>query len=134
MTSPSASRRTALLLVDHGSRLAEANRVLEDIAEALRKERRFDYVATAHMDLARPTVAEGLRQCLESGAEEIVVAPCFLVPGRHSAADIPRLVAEATPAGCKPRIAIAEPLGAHRGVIEAVAARAKEALGSECDL
>ena len=58
--------RKALLLVDHGSRLDAANRVLEEIADALRLEGRFDFVATAHMDLAPPTVAVGLRRCVES--------------------------------------------------------------------
>ena len=53
---------------------------------------RFDERTVAHMELAKPSLAEGLARCAASGASEVVVCPYFLGPGRHTSRDIPRLV------------------------------------------
>ena len=47
------------------------------------------------MELAEPSIAAGVRSCVEAGATEVVVFPYMLSPGKHSTRDIPRMVAEA---------------------------------------
>ncbi|MCZ7686866.1 MAG: hypothetical protein M5U28_52225 [Sandaracinaceae bacterium] len=84
----------ALLLVDHGSRLAEANAQLDALA-ALVRARTGGIVRLAHLELASPTIAEGFEACVADGAAEVVVVPVFLAPGRHAGEDIPRIAAEA---------------------------------------
>jgi len=74
--------------------LVEANRMLEDVARMLRAMT-TDPVYTAHMELARPTIAEAFDAAVADGAEEVFVFPYFLSPGRHSRRDIPRMCAEA---------------------------------------
>jgi uroporphyrin-III C-methyltransferase len=95
--SPSASpASTAILLIDHGSRLYEANAMLHDVAALVAETAGVDtIVQPAHMELAEPTIAQGFATCVERGAREIVAVPYMLSPGRHSTQDIPRLVAEA---------------------------------------
>jgi sirohydrochlorin ferrochelatase len=110
----------AILLVDHGSRRAEANAVLEQVAERVRRRRPGWIVRAAHMELAAPTLAEAFDACVAEGAAEIVVHPYFLAPGRHSSDDIPRLVAEASRRHPRVRVRISEPLGVHDRVIDAV--------------
>jgi sirohydrochlorin ferrochelatase len=89
--------RTAIIIVDHGSRRPESNRLLEDVARAFaaRFAGQYDIVEPAHMDLAEPTIAAAYARCVERGAGRIVVLPYFLGPGKHRTTDIPRLTAEA---------------------------------------
>ncbi|MCA9617054.1 MAG: hypothetical protein KC586_30040, partial [Myxococcales bacterium] len=54
----------ALLLVDHGSRRAEANALLGQIAALVAARRPELVVEVAHMELAPPTVAEAFAACV----------------------------------------------------------------------
>jgi sirohydrochlorin ferrochelatase len=113
-----------ILLVDHGSRAAEANAVVERVAEALGRRRPDAIVEVAHMELAEPSIATGLARCAARGADDVVVCPYFLASGRHSRDDIPKLVADARAAHPGLRVAIAEPLGFDERLVELVLARA----------
>jgi len=123
--SPGVSR--AVLLVDHGSRRAEANAVLDDIAELLHPLLPARAIRVAHMELAEPTVAQGIDACVAAGADEVTVVPYFLGPGSHAARDIPRLVEAAAARHPGLRVRVAEPLGVHERLAELVALRVAEA-------
>lgn len=115
----------ALILVDHGSAVEEANALLEDVAGRIRASAGspFDIVEHCHMELCAPSVKDAFARCVSAGATEITVHPYFLVPGRHSKSDIPRMVAEA--ARDFPGIShrVTEPLGLHDKIIEVVLER-----------
>lgn len=115
-----------LLIVDHGSRRAEANAQLEDIAARVRVRAPGAAVAIAHMELAPPDIATGFAALVAQGATEIHVLPYFLSDGRHSREDIPRIVGEA--AAPHPRVTwrIAAPLGPHDLLAELLLVRARE--------
>ncbi|MEM6955616.1 MAG: CbiX/SirB N-terminal domain-containing protein [Myxococcota bacterium] len=113
----------ALLLVDHGSRRAEANENLLHAAEAVRECAPDLPVFAAHMELAEPTIAEAFAECAAAGAEEVIVFPWFLARGRHVREDIPRLCAEAAEAHGL-RNLVAEPFGVHRLLAELALERA----------
>lgn len=85
----------AILLIDHGSKREAANQMLEDVAKVLRGVARDYCVEIAHMELAKPTIADGFKACVKRGAKEVVAVPYMLSPGRHSTEDIPRMVEEA---------------------------------------
>jgi len=120
--------KRAVLLVDHGSRRAEANALLETLARALGSH--VDRVVkTAHLEAAEPDIAQGIDACVAEGAQAITVLPCFLAPGRHTVADVP---AQATAAAARHpgvTVRVAEPLGSHPLVIEILRARLAEAEG-----
>jgi len=103
--------KRAIIIVDHGSRAAEANEVLEEIARALRGMT-TDPVYVAHMDLVEPTIAQAFDSAVRDGADHVFVFPCFLAPGRHSRQDIPRMCAEAAARHTSVRWHCAEPFGA----------------------
>lgn len=115
----------AFLLVDHGSRAAEANESLGEVV-ALVQSRVGEGIVVlgAHMELASPSVAEGVAEAVKAGAKEIVVVPYFLAPGRHSRKDIPALVSEASAAHPSVLFVVAEPLGPHPLLAELVLLRA----------
>ncbi|MFP6605554.1 MAG: CbiX/SirB N-terminal domain-containing protein [Myxococcota bacterium] len=121
------SSKPAILLVDHGSRRAEANAQLESIAQQLRERDPERIVRIAHMELASPTIDEGLANCVEAGATEIVVHPYMLAPGRHSREDIPALAARAAAAHPGITVRVSEPLGVHEKLIDVVLSRVDEA-------
>jgi sirohydrochlorin ferrochelatase len=89
--------KTGIIIVDHGSRLDQSNRMLEDLAGlfAARFSDRYQIVEPAHMELAEPSIATAYARCAVRGAERIVVCPFFLGPGKHWTSDIPRLTADA---------------------------------------
>lgn len=86
----------ALLIVAHGSRRQQSNDEVINIANQLRsyKQHGFDIVEHAFLELATPQIADGIEQCVKSGAKEIVVSPYFLNSGKHVTEDIPNIIAE----------------------------------------
>jgi sirohydrochlorin ferrochelatase len=84
-----------ILLVDHGSRKREANEMLGDVEKLVQTMAGSDVIVRhAHMELAEPTIAQGIASCIEAGAREVIVFPYMLSPGKHSTSDIPRMVGE----------------------------------------
>ena len=94
------SMRTGIIIVDHGSRREESNRMLEEIAAlfARRFQEMYEIVEPAHMEIAEPSIATAYDRCVKRGAERVVVCPFFLGPGKHWTQDIPRLAYEAAQA------------------------------------
>jgi sirohydrochlorin ferrochelatase len=115
---------TAILIVDHGSRRQEANDMLEDIGEIVKKQRPGLIVHIAHMELAEPTIADGVRSCIADGATEIIVHPYMLSPGRHATSDIPDLAREAAADHPQVSIRVTGPLGLHDKLGEVILERA----------
>ncbi len=114
----------ALLIVDHGSTLDEANRMLEDVAGVVRRKRPGLIVHIAHMELSRPTLEEGVEACVRDGASEVVVHPYMLSPGRHATRDIPAMVERAAAGFPGVAFRVTGPLGIHDKIGEVVLERA----------
>ena len=86
----------AILLIDHGSKRAEANEMLACMANLVQAMvGPAVIVEHAHMELAEPDIPAGFAACVERGATDVIAFPYMLSPGRHSTSDIPRLCAEA---------------------------------------
>ncbi|EIE19197.1 CbiX-domain-containing protein [Coccomyxa subellipsoidea C-169] len=108
VSSPTADD-VAVVLVDHGSKRAEANEMLEEFATLNLSSRQR--VEIAHMELAEPSIGTAVSRCASEGFRKIVIAPYFLSRGRHITSDIPALVAEAQKAHPEVECVIAEPIG-----------------------
>lgn len=118
--------KPAILLVDHGSRRAAANEQLETLAERVRAREPGRTVAIAHLELAPPTIADGLASCAAAGAREVIVHPFFLAPGNHTTHDIPRLVEEAARRHPGLRVRVSAALGLHEKIVDVVLERVEE--------
>lgn len=116
-------QNTALLVVDHGSKRSEANDMLIDITNMIQNRSDFP-VYFAHMELATPSIAEGVQSCVDGGAKHIVVVPFFLSPGRHSTTDIPQLTAEAIKRFPEVSYEVRPPIGTHPRIIDVILDRA----------
>lgn len=129
MAEASNGSRTAIILIDHGSKVAAANELLERVAERLREKGEAELVEVAHMELAEPTLEQAFQRCKERGAARVIVVPYFLAEGRHAGQDIPRMAAEAAAAHPELEWTVAEPLGLDDRMVSLVARRAAEAAG-----
>lgn len=114
-----------IIIVDHGSRREESNRVVVETAAAFarRFETLFAIVEPAHMELAEPTIAQAYARCAERGATRIVVVPFFLGPGKHWSQDIPQLTAAAAAVFPATRALVADPLGPDDLLLQLLARR-----------
>jgi sirohydrochlorin ferrochelatase len=83
--------KRALLIVAHGSRREASNDEVRELTKVIagKAGARFIIVATAFLELATPSIPDGIEQCIQAGANEVVVLPYFLSAGRHVAHDIP---------------------------------------------
>ena len=86
----------SLLIIAHGSRRAASNDEVRQLAGQVRAQpgQAYDHVETAFLELAEPSIPEGLAALAAKGATEIVAFPYFLAAGTHVANDIPEAIAE----------------------------------------
>jgi sirohydrochlorin ferrochelatase len=114
-----------ILIVDHGSRKSEANEMLGSVADLIQTMAGSDVVVRyAHMELADPTIAAGFSSCVQGGATDVTVFPYMLSPGRHSTADIPRMVADVARAFPDVSYSVTPAFGLHEKLAEVVLERA----------
>ena len=129
--------KNGIIIVDHGSRREESNRMLEEVATLFAKRfaQMYEIVEPAHMELAEPSIATAYGKCVARGASRIVVCPFFLGPGKHWTADIPRLAAEAAQLHPDTEYHVTMPLGIDDLILELLAKRVNFCVEQEyrCD-
>src|SRR4051812_4331381 len=118
--------QTALLLIAHGSRRAEANADLEFVAAELRARGRYGIVRVSYLELADPNIEAGGVQCVEAGATDVILLPYFLSPGVHVVEDLTEARDKLSERFPRVRFVLAEPLGRHPLLVEVVEQRADE--------
>lgn len=86
----------ALLLIAHGSRRDASNDEVRALTVALARAAgdAFDAVDCAFLELAEPSIPDGIEHMIRQGADQVVVLPYFLAAGRHVSEDIPAALAE----------------------------------------
>jgi sirohydrochlorin ferrochelatase len=121
----------AILLIDHGSRRDAANEMMDCMANLVQEMAGRDVVVRyAHMELAEPSIAAGVRQCVDAGATELIVFPYMLSPGKHSTGDIPRMVAKAAEPYPTLEVRVTSAFGVHEKLAELILGRAGVAIAN----
>jgi sirohydrochlorin ferrochelatase len=119
--------KTALLLIAHGSREAQANADLHHLAEVLRRRGEFAAVEASFLELAEPDIDGGAARCVAAGADGVVLVPYFLSAGVHVRRDLTAARERLAVRYPEVRFRLAEPLGRHPLLADVVAERAREA-------
>ena len=103
----------SLLIVAHGSRREKSNEEVRQLAEriAVNTQSGFDEVTAAFLELAIPSIPEGLEACIQRGATDVIVFPYFLAAGRHVVEDIPQEISPVTNKHPEVKVQIAPHLG-----------------------
>lgn len=86
----------ALLIIAHGSRRPESNDEIRALARkvAAQSGETYSHVSSAFLELAEPSIPNGIQQCINQGATSVTIMPFFLSAGRHVVNDVPELVRE----------------------------------------
>jgi len=124
--SRTGNSRKALVLVAHGSRRETSNDEVRELTRNLSAvDNSFRHVACAFLELAEPSIPDGLRKVISAGADEVVVLPYFLSAGRHVVTDIPAEVAVVQAEHPGIPIRVAPYLGAAEGVVQILLQQAR---------
>ncbi|RMG56137.1 MAG: cobalamin biosynthesis protein CbiX [Gammaproteobacteria bacterium] len=109
----------AVVLVAHGSRREASNEEVRSMARQM-AERSGRPVVAAFLELAEPSIPDGIVQVIDAGADEVVVVPHFLSAGRHVSEDIPAEVERARALRPDARIRLADYLGRSERLLDAL--------------
>jgi len=112
----------SLLIIAHGSRRAASNDEVRQLAERVRAQagQAYDQIETAFLELAEPSIPEGLAALAAQGATDIVAFPYFLAAGTHVAQDIPEAIAEFSAAHPQVTVRLTPHLGASATLPDAI--------------
>lgn len=116
-------KKTAILLMGHGSRVAAANDALHAIATMVRENSGCEIVEVAFREQHSPNIQKGIDACVEQGAERVLLYPYFLYAGAHVLEDLPEEMDEAIGRYPQLMMTLGEPLGVHPKLGEIVCER-----------
>lgn len=122
------TEKTALLIMAHGSRIADANDAALQIAAMVQEITGFQIVEVAFRELHEPDIQTGIDTCVARGAERILLMPYFLFMGAHVQSDLPEEIEIAQKRHPGLVLAMGSHLGVHHKIAEVEAERVSEAM------
>ena len=120
--------KTAILMMAHGSRIAEANDAAREVATMVQEMTGFEIVEVSFRELHEPNIQQGIDTCVARGAERILLMPYFLFMGAHVQHDLPEEIEEAKKRHPALVMEMGSHLGAHRKLAEIETERIGESL------
>ncbi|MFC3749278.1 sirohydrochlorin chelatase [Paenibacillus sp. GCM10012306] len=117
-----------VLLVGHGSRVAEGNDELRAFANLLARRRPELKFETCFIELAGPSIAKGIENCVQGGATAIYVVPIILFAAGHSKLDIPQAIDQAKARYPGVDFIYGRPIGVQDRAVEILLDRISEAV------
>jgi sirohydrochlorin ferrochelatase len=88
------SNKKAIILLGHGSRVPEAGKHMEKVADGLKRRYGYHMVEVCYMSRLGPHFPEIFEKCVAAGAVDVMVIPYFLHDGLHLVLDIPEMMQE----------------------------------------
>ena len=121
--------KTAILIMAHGSRIAEANDAAREVAAMVKEMTGHEIVEVSFRELHEPNIQQGIDACVAKGAERILLMPYFLFMGAHVLHDLPEEIEEAQ----KRHPGLVMEMGSHLGVHRKQAEIEAERIGESLD-
>ena len=112
----------------HGSRSPEAKAQFLQIIDALKRQYDTTLVLPSFMELAEPRLQAAMLQAVESGAQEVLVIPCFLFQGMHIKDDIPAMLDALASTHPGVTVRFGRPIGPDPRIADILVDRVKEFL------
>ncbi|MDL4842243.1 sirohydrochlorin chelatase [Aquibacillus rhizosphaerae] len=116
----------AVLYICHGSRMKEAAQEAIDFVEKTMKLVDTPIQEYCFLELASPSILEGVDQCVKQGASKIAVIPVLLLTAGHAKKDIPEELERAQKVYNQVEFTYGKPLGVQEKMIDVLAERMKE--------
>ena len=107
-----------ILLISHGSRSLKTKKQIKALVKKLRSRLDTPIVEYAFLELASPSIPEGIKNCVKKGAKEVIVLLNFLNAGRHVNHDIPQIIRATKKNYPRIPIRLTNPVGQHERVVE----------------
>ncbi len=117
------------LVVGHGTREIAGQLQLLDLAEKLASLLAPAPVQPAFLELASPSIHDGVKQLANLGVEQFVTIPVLLFTAGHALEDIPLAVNDAAQRNGITSIGQSASLELHPAIVQLSAARFQESLG-----
>jgi len=108
----------AILLISHGSRFTETEQEVREFVVQLKQQSDISIIEYAFLEIAHPSIPEGIEICVEKGATKVVILLNFLNAGKHVDEDIPRIVDEARSKYPDVTFTITQPVGKHDQIVK----------------
>lgn len=116
-----------ILLIGHGSPDADGNAEYMQFAHDLGVHLGVT-VQPCFLELAAPSIAAGIGQCVAAGAQRLAVLPLFLGAAGHQKNDVPSLLSQAHAHYPEVALHYGTPIGAQYQLVRVLEQRATEAL------
>ncbi|MFC0558165.1 sirohydrochlorin chelatase [Halalkalibacter alkalisediminis] len=118
----------AILYIGHGSRVQAGNEELYHFVEKAKAAHpNVAIQECCFLELAEPTIQEGVEVCVKKGATNIAVVPVLLLTAMHAKVDIPEAIAEMKKQYPAVSFSYGRPIGIDTTVIDIVKERLQEA-------
>jgi sirohydrochlorin ferrochelatase len=117
----------AILYIAHGSRVKAGVEQAVNFLKSVQQEIEIPIQEISFLELATPTIAEGIASCIIQGATTIAIVPILLLAAQHAKHDIPSEIDKAKKQHPQVRFTYGEPLGVHELLIDTLQNRILEA-------
>jgi sirohydrochlorin ferrochelatase len=132
--------KKALLIIDRGSREADVREELQNICSIAKRKGEYAYADYCFLEVLPPFINEGIKKCIENGADFITIMPYFLYPGMKLKDSVKKSAKIGKLRNLK--LVIAKPLSYHSMMTEVVIDRINQLKiekkihypNSECDI
>lgn len=118
--------KRGLLIIDRGSREAEAHEELRLITKQASEMGRYDYADYCFLEVLPPYIKDAMKKCLPENLDMLTVVPYFLYPGKKIKAavtDVMRYQQQTTM-----QIRVTKAMSNHQSMVELVDSRITSAL------
>ncbi|MEL4024127.1 sirohydrochlorin chelatase [Lysinibacillus endophyticus] len=116
----------AVLYICHGSRVKSACDEAVAFVERCKEVRQERILHHCFLELAEPTIFQGIQQCVEQGATKIRAIPVLLLTANHALIDIPKEINRAKQHYPQLEIQMGEPIGVHPLLIDLLVERLQQ--------
>lgn len=117
----------AVLYVAHGSRVKAGLEEAIEFIETVKPMMDLPIQEICFLELAEPSILQGVAACVEKGATNIAVIPILLLSANHAKQDIPLEIEKAKTNYPFVSFSIGSPLGIHNKLIDSLHKRVVEA-------
>ncbi|MFC1835648.1 sirohydrochlorin chelatase [Thermodesulfobacteriota bacterium] len=127
------SDKYGIILLGHGSRVPEAGKNMELVAEGLKQKYGYEIVEVCYLSRLGPHFPEIFEKCVEQGATDVKVIPYFLHEGLHIVLDIPEMMQEVANGHPNVKVVLGKNLGFDTLLVDLVEKRIAESQ-DRCDV
>lgn len=107
------AKKTAAILVGHGSLHSDSGRSMVQIATLLREQQVAPIVEAGFLNYNEPTLADAVAKAIAQGATQVIVQPYFLIEGHYVRNDLRQAVNTLAVTHAPVRFTVGEVLGDH---------------------